>query len=153
MGFFSKNKFGIWSFLVSNIAYIYIKYIFYHNIRQNLHIWVLILCFIFDIRLPIYKHVFFNPKQSPIILYLSIILESLKKDIVYDIHKVLCHIVTFIKGYIEAVWCLLDITFIKVFVTLWYSSRVMFHCNVYLENAMPHKFIKFNHDSLNSMTI
>ena len=26
--FFSKNKFAIWSFLVSNIAYIYIKYIF-----------------------------------------------------------------------------------------------------------------------------
>lgn len=51
---------------------------FYHNIRQNLHISVLILCFVFNIRLPIYKHVFFSPKPSLKILYLSIILESLK---------------------------------------------------------------------------
>ena len=51
---------------------------FYHNIWQNLHILVLILCFIFNNRLPIYRHAFFNPKQSPRLLYLSIILESLK---------------------------------------------------------------------------
>ena len=38
-GVFSKIKFAIWSFLVSNIAYIYIKYVFFnHNIRQNLQI-------------------------------------------------------------------------------------------------------------------
>ena len=54
---------------------------FSHNIHQDLHISVLILCFIFNIRLPIYKHVFFNPKQSPRILYLSIILESLKNTL------------------------------------------------------------------------
>ena len=56
---------------------------FNHNIRQNLHISVLILCFIFNIHLPIYTHVGFNPKRSPRILYLSIILESLKKTLVY----------------------------------------------------------------------
>ena len=43
---------------------------------------MLIVCFIFNIRLPIYKHVFFNPKQSPRILYLSIILESLKNTLI-----------------------------------------------------------------------
>ena len=55
---------------------------FYNNIHQNLYILVLILCFIFNILLPIYKHVFFNPKQLPKILYLSIILESLKNTVV-----------------------------------------------------------------------
>ena len=54
---------------------------FLSYIRQNLHISVLILCFIFNIRIPIYKHVFFNPKQSLRILYLSIILESLKNTL------------------------------------------------------------------------
>ena len=54
----------------------------YHNICQNLHISVLILCFIFNIHLPIYKHVFSNPKQLTRILYLSIILESLKNTLV-----------------------------------------------------------------------
>ena len=79
----TKSKFAIWSFLVSNIAYIYIKHVFfYHNIRQNLQISVLIICFIFNIHLPIYKHVFFNPKKLPRILYLSIILESLKNTLV-----------------------------------------------------------------------
>ena len=72
-GVFSKNKFSIWSFLVSNISYIYIKYVFFnHNIRQILHISVLILCFIFNIRLPIYKHVFFQSKtiaQNTILKY------------------------------------------------------------------------------------
>ena len=56
---------------------------FYHTICQNLHISVLILGFIFNIYLPIYKHVLFSPKQSPRILYLIIILESLKKTLVY----------------------------------------------------------------------
>ena len=55
--------------------------VFYHNIRQTLYISLLILCFIFNICLPIYKHVYFNPKQSPRILYLSIILESLKNTL------------------------------------------------------------------------
>ena len=68
---------------MSNIAYIYIKYVFYHTIGQILQISVLNLGFIFNIHLPIYKHVLFNPKQSPRILYLSIILESLKKTLVY----------------------------------------------------------------------
>ena len=82
MRFFPKNKFAIWSFLVSNIAYIYIiYYYYYYNIRQNLHISVLILCSIFNILLPNYKHVFFNIKQSPRILFLSIILESLKNTL------------------------------------------------------------------------
>ena len=36
---------------------------------------------IFNIFLPIYKHVFFNPKQPPRILYLSMILESLKNTL------------------------------------------------------------------------
>ena len=55
---------------------------FYHNIRQNLHISVLIVCFISNICLPINKHVFSNLKQSPRILYLSIILECLKSTLV-----------------------------------------------------------------------
>ena len=54
---------------------------FNRNICQNLHISVLILGFIFNILLPIYKHVCLNKKQSPRILYLSIILESLKNTL------------------------------------------------------------------------
>ena len=56
---------------------------FYHTIGQILHISVLILGLIFNIHLPIYKHVLFSPKWSPRILYLIIILESLKKNLVY----------------------------------------------------------------------
>ena len=76
---FSKNKFVIWCLILPISTK---NMFFYHNIRQNLYISMLILCFIFIIRLPIYKHVFFNPKQSPRILYLSIILEPLNNTLV-----------------------------------------------------------------------